>query len=48
MGFKTEYKTYTYNTFMSYGGIKYMTYNYSDAQWNEFIKYMGNTSFDYR
>ena len=33
LGYKVEYITYEYNTFMSYGGFKYMTYNYDDAQW---------------
>ena len=48
ISFKTELKSYTYNTFTAYGGIKYMTYNYSDAQWAEFVNYMGGSSFDYR
>ena len=30
---KVDYITYEYNTFMSYGGMKYMTYNYDDAEW---------------
>ncbi len=33
LGYKVDYITYEYNTFMGYGGIKYMTYNYDDAQW---------------
>ena len=33
LGYKVDYITYEYNTFMSYGGLKYMTYNYDDAQW---------------
>ena len=33
LSYKVEYISYTYNTFMAYGGIRYMTYNYSDAEW---------------
>ena len=29
---KIDYITYEYNTFMGYGGMRYMTYNYDDAQ----------------
>lgn len=40
---KVEYITRDYNTFMGYGGIRYMTYNYDDAGW-EAVK----ATFDYR
>ena len=33
LSYKVDYITYEYNTFMGYGGLKYMTYNYDDAQW---------------
>ena len=33
ISYQVDYVTYTYNTFMGYGGVKYMTYNYTDAQW---------------
>ena len=33
ISYQVDYVTYEYNTFMSYGGIKYMTYNYDDAAW---------------
>jgi hypothetical protein len=33
ISYKVDYVTYEYNTFMAYGGIKYMTYNYDDAAW---------------
>lgn len=39
--YKIDYITYTYNTFMAYGGIKYMRYNYSDAEWTEYVKNAG-------
>jgi len=35
---KFDYITYEYNTFMGYGGIKYMTFNYDDAEWNSYVK----------
>ena len=38
ISFKTDYITYEYNTFMSYGGIRYLKYNYSDSEWKEHIK----------
>ena len=34
---KVDYITYEYNTFMSYGGMKYMTYNYDDAEWAAYV-----------
>ena len=37
ISFKADYITYEYNTFMAYGGIQYMTYNYDDAEWAEFV-----------
>ena len=33
LSYKVDYITYEYNTFMGYGGMKYMTYNYDDAAW---------------
>ena len=33
ISYKVDYITYEYNTFMGYGGMKYMTYNYDDAAW---------------
>ena len=33
LSYKVEYITYEYNTFMAYGGMKYMTYNFDDAGW---------------
>ena len=41
MGFKTDYISYEYNTFMGYGGIRYMTYNYDDTAWAQFVKDQG-------
>ncbi len=33
LSFKVDYVTYEYNTFMGYGGTKYMTFNYDDEGW---------------
>lgn len=41
LSYKVEYITYEYNTFMAYGGIKYMKYNYSDAEWTKFVNQQG-------
>lgn len=38
MSYKTDYVTYDYNTFMGYGGLRYMTYNYDDAEWTAYVK----------
>ena len=40
--YKVNYISTTYNTFMAYGGIRYMTFNYNDGEWE---KVKG--SFDY-
>lgn len=45
MSFKTDYVSYDYNTFMAYGGIKYMKYNYSDAEWAQFVKNSGELNY---
>ncbi len=31
--YKIDYVTPDYNTFMGYGGIRYLKYNYTDAEW---------------
>ena len=41
ISYQVDYITYEYNTFMAYGGIQYMTYNYSDAQWDAYVAYYG-------
>ncbi len=37
MGYKCDYISYEHNTFMGYGGLRYMTYNYNDTEWAEFV-----------
>ena len=33
ISYQIEYATRTYNTFMGYGGMRYLTYAYDDAEW---------------
>lgn len=47
MGYKVDYASYEFNTFMGYGGIRYMKYNYDDTAWNEFVTANGGT-LDYK
>ncbi|MBQ8292871.1 MAG: hypothetical protein IJX78_03570 [Bacilli bacterium] len=47
ISYKVDYITYEYNTFLSYGGIRYMTYNYSDAEWEAEIAKVGG-EFNYK
>jgi hypothetical protein len=37
LSYKVDYVTYEYNTFLGYGGVRYMTYNYTDAEWAKVI-----------
>ena len=41
LSYKVDYITYEYNTFMSYGGMKYMTYHYDDYEWTQYVKSQG-------
>ena len=47
LSYKVDYITYEYNTFMSYGGMKYMTYNYDDAEWAAILE-ENNGQLDYK
>ena len=47
ISYKVDYITYEYNTFMGYGGLKYMTYNYSDAEWAKVVSELGG-QIDYK
>ena len=47
ISFKCEYTTYEYNTFMGYGGLKYMTYNFTDAEWATVVAEQGG-ELDYK
>ena len=37
LSYKIDYVTYEYNTFMGYGGMKYMKYNYTDGEWAKLV-----------
>ena len=41
--YKINYKTETYVFGMGFGGIKYYSYNYDDAQWAEYVDSQGGT-----
>jgi len=41
MSYKCDYITYEYNTFMGYGGIKYMHYNFTDEDWAKEVEKVG-------
>ncbi len=46
ISYKVDYITYEYNTFMAYGGLKYMTYNFDDEGWAaEVAKYNGELNY---
>ena len=45
ISYQVEYASRTYNTFMAYGGIRYMTYNYDDAEWKS---YTSKNTLDYK
>ncbi|MBR5143450.1 MAG: hypothetical protein IKW53_00215, partial [Clostridia bacterium] len=47
ISYQCDYITYEYNTFMGYGGVKYMTYNFDDAAWAAEVARQGN-ELDYR
>lgn len=44
---KISYATTTYNIMYAYGGIRYMTFNYSDAEWADYVKAQGG-QLDYQ
>ncbi len=37
ISYKVDHITYEYNTFMGYGGLRYMTYNFNDGQWRDYV-----------
>ena len=47
LSYKVDYITYEYNTFMGYGGLKYMTYNYTDEEWAAEVEAQGG-ELDYK
>ena len=47
LSYKIDYITYEYNTFMGYGGMKYMKYNFTDAEWAAEVAAQNNV-LDYK
>lgn len=47
-GYKCDVITTEYNTFMAYGGIRYMSYNYTDAEWKEFVNSQKKHTLNYK
>ena len=47
ISYKIDYITYEYNTFMGYGGTKYMTFNYDDDAWAAEVAAQNN-KLDYK
>lgn len=45
MTYKCDYISYEYNQFMGYGGIQYMSYNYTDAEWKDFVTQKGTLNY---
>ena len=43
---KVEYATNTSNIFAMYGGVRLMTYNYTDGEWANFIKDPSNLTYN--
>lgn len=39
--YKISYATTTYNIMYGYGGIRYMTFNYTDAAWSSYVSSQG-------
>ena len=42
LGAKFSYVNKNYNTFMGFGGMRYMVINYTDAEWTQFVTDNGN------
>ena len=41
LGAKFSYFSDSYNTFMGFGGIRYMEVNYNNSEWAEYVASMG-------
>lgn len=37
-GYKTDYITSTYNIMYGFGGVRFTNFNYTDAEWTDFVK----------
>lgn len=43
LSYKCSYYTENYNIMYNFGGLRLMTYNYNDAEWDAFVKGQGGT-----
>ena len=43
LSYKNSYYTESYNIMYDFGGLRLMKYNYTDAEWTEFVKDQGGT-----
>ena len=43
LSYKNSYYTEDYNVMYGFGGMRLMTYNYTDAEWNDFVADQGGT-----
>ena len=49
LGAKFSYASDNYNTFMGYGGMRYMQVNYTDAEWDAYVQSIGgNLEAEYK
>lgn len=43
---KTKLGTTTYNIMYAYGGVRHMTYNYTDAEWDAYVAKQGTLNYE--
>ncbi len=43
--YQVEYATTNYNIMYGYGGVRHMTYNYSDAEWEAYVSSQGTLDY---
>ena len=43
ISYKFDYISREYNTFMGYGGVRYIKYNYTDEEWEAYVDSQGGT-----
>ena len=46
LGAKFSYASKTYNQFMSFGGMRYLTVNYTDSEWDAFVASFGTAKLE--
>lgn len=48
LSFQMDYYTQTYNFAYGFGGMRLMSYNYTDAEWAEYLKTVPNGELNYK